>query len=242
MGYHGKPDWGLQVKKTVYSMDDLSELAVRLGSISQFDRRGDIVFMDSFENGLNKWLTFQSGTDAGIKLSTYVTTSGGYSVKLIGGKTSAYYASITNYLPYPSLSKYGFEVHFSLPVAIDKIYFEFYKYTKTQGFEGIISYDDTNNKLQYEDSTGVFQDIETSFTLVKSNVLFHVIKLVIDLENNKYHRLIVNETTYDLSAYDIRAIDPGLGKNIATSITLYSNSGDNDYAYIDNIIVTQNEP
>jgi len=63
---HGTPDWGVTAsKKTIYSLHDMGELAVRLGSIVSFDRRGDVIFSDSFQNGLGK--VYASGVGAGFE-------------------------------------------------------------------------------------------------------------------------------------------------------------------------------
>ena len=53
---HGAPDWfGTTPQGMVHRVADLAELAARLGSPDVFDRRGNVLFMDSFENGQNNW-------------------------------------------------------------------------------------------------------------------------------------------------------------------------------------------
>jgi len=53
---HGTPDWGVTAgARTVYQMTDLGELAVRLGSIVTHDRRGDVIFLEDFEEGMGRW-------------------------------------------------------------------------------------------------------------------------------------------------------------------------------------------
>ncbi|GAI79944.1 unnamed protein product, partial [marine sediment metagenome] len=71
--------------------------------------------------------------------------------------------------------------------------------------------------------------------------LFHVFKLVIDFENNKYVRLIINNTTYDLSSYNLY-VDDAVGEKYANAlISLRSRKDYNDVMYVDNVIFTQNE-
>ncbi|GAI10548.1 unnamed protein product, partial [marine sediment metagenome] len=193
MSYHGKPDWGLQLKKTVYTFDDLSELAVRLGSEVFFDRRGDVVFMDSFKDGLGKWHAVGEGDGNKQEITAAVVRTGGYSVKLTGGSSDPWNSLINASFPYPVLSKWGFEVHFYIDTPIDKIEFSLTKCEEGTGQIGKIKYDYANEKLQYQAGEDDYQNIETSFKLYRYRYLFNVIKLVLDLENNKYHRLIVNE-------------------------------------------------
>ncbi|GAH29279.1 unnamed protein product, partial [marine sediment metagenome] len=129
MGIHGKPDWGLQLKKTVYTFDDLSELAVRLGSISQFDRRGDVIFQDSFEYGLGKWLLCGDKTGDEQILISKRSRSGGYCVKLTGGSEGSLYSAMYIHLAYPVLSKLGMECHFALEDDVDYLLFEMRLFT-----------------------------------------------------------------------------------------------------------------
>ena len=242
MAPHGKSDWGLQLKTTVYTLDELSELAVRLGSIDFFDRRGDVLFLDDFSSGLSKWYAVGSGTGNKQLVTPEIARSGGYSIKLIGGKTTPWYSFMRTCFPYPVLSRIGYELHFCYTHLFDKLIFELKQDDADYSYEGAIQFDRTNNKLQYKDLNGDYQDIVTSFRLLDRANLFHVFKLVCNPETHKYHRLILNDTTYDLSAHDLYKHGSQGQKFYEVTILLYSRDGYNDFCYIDNIIVTQNEP
>lgn len=219
-----------------------AELAVRLGSEKFFDRRGDVFFIDGFENGLNKWTASGDGTGHAQEITAERVRSGGYSLKLTGGKTDPYESYIYTYFPYPILSKWGLEAHFCMPVDFDKLYFGIRKQTSTHKIHADILYDHTNQKLQYRDIDGVYQDLATSFTLLAYAELFQIIKLVADLENDKYHRLIINDVEYPVSTYDMYSEPDGGAGHIYIEILLISVPNQNDYIYLDNIILTQNEP
>lgn len=219
-----------------------AELAVRLGSEKFFDRRGDTYLIDNFESGVGKWDLAGAGTGNEQVLSADRARSGGYSIKLVGGSTSAYNARMYNYFPYPILSKWGFEVHFSIPQGFDYIVFEITLFTGTHSKLAKITYDRDNKTIQCLGSDGNDHDINTSFFFYESSYLFHVFKLVADLVDSKYVRLITNETTHDLSAYGMYSDTSDYSKHIRLGIFLYSRDGQNDSVYIDNIIVTQNEP
>lgn len=219
-----------------------AELAVRLGSEKFFDRRGDVFLIDNFKNGLAKWKLTGSGDGNSQILTADRARSGGYSVKLVGGLTTAYHARMCNYFPYPILSKWGFETHFLYGSAFNYMLFGIDKYTGTQLVTSAIKFDRLNSKLQYYDDEGEYQDI-ADFSIYEGDYLFNAVKVVLDLENNKYHRLIFNENTYPLSDYNMRITDPHYGRpRIEFYIQLYSRSGENDYIFVDNIIITQNEP
>ena len=60
---HGHPDYGGAAPlATVYTLQDLAELAARLGSIDVFDRRGNVLLLDDFESGIKKWLFGGTGS------------------------------------------------------------------------------------------------------------------------------------------------------------------------------------
>jgi len=53
---HGAPDDSNVLKiGEDYRLDDLSELAARLGSIVNYRRTGDVYFMEDFSYGLERW-------------------------------------------------------------------------------------------------------------------------------------------------------------------------------------------
>ena len=53
---HGARDFGIYApKETIVTIEDLGELAVRLGSPVNYDRKGDVVWVDGFEDGIDKW-------------------------------------------------------------------------------------------------------------------------------------------------------------------------------------------
>ncbi|GAH86831.1 unnamed protein product, partial [marine sediment metagenome] len=227
MGYHGKPDWGLQLKKTVYTFDDLSELAVRLGSEVFFDRRGDVYLIENFENGLAKWEIDGSGSGWDCVLTSEKASAGGYSVKLTGGKTSGYESSITKYFPYPVLSKWGFETHFGCGKDMDQIYFTLSLQTGTHQKAATILYDRLNKLLQYKDLEGIYRNIKTSYTIREYGHQFNVLKIVADLENLKYTRLIINEDVFDLSNYDLFSTSDTTDEYMWVRPEFFSKSGVN---------------
>ena len=72
--------------------------------------------------------------------------------------------------------------------------------------------------------------------------VFHTLKVVGDFVNNKYVRLLFDSTTYDVSAYDLSESANSTAANLDVII---KNTNATDFSqtnYIDNVIVTQNEP
>jgi len=227
--------------KTVATNEQGFMLIKQLPLVS-YDKRGDVVWYDSFENGVAKWSLGGGGAGNWQGLSFETANSGSCSLKLIGGSDGTLLSRAISYFPYLSLSRWGFEARFSIGPNMDKIYFILRHETGTNAKIASILYDRTNEKIQCQDSNGNYQDIATSFLLYENIYLFHVMKLVCNLETSKYDRLILNDVEYDLSSYDMYSFANVVTKHLEIQIYFYSRSGYNDYVYIDDVVVTQNEP
>jgi len=77
---------------TFYRLDDMAELAVRLGSPVQYLRSGNIVFCTTFEDGFNCGCEFGREHHGNCATCSHWTNRGGNSVEtvLVGGLYRAY--------------------------------------------------------------------------------------------------------------------------------------------------------
>lgn len=240
---HGQPDYGMySIASTIYKLADMGELAARLGSIVTHDRRGDVIWLDNFESNINKWLQTTVGVGASIALSAEAARNGGLSAKLITGNAINNYAQIAKAVPYPVLSNMGFEISFV--VHDDMSLYRMWQriYTGVLALTGSIQYSHALKTLYYLDSGNVYQVIAVGIDLEDDIHLFHTMKLVVDYVNGKYKRLILNEHTYDLSAYDIYSVASGFNRYMLIWFEGLTAVAANTPFYVDDAIITQNEP
>ncbi len=240
---HGTPDFGLTAgQKTVYQLTDLGELAARLGSLVTFDRRGDVVALEDFENGLPPWIISLVGAGSYGTLSMRYRDSGHCGVYLYVSAVAGSSAGIYRAYALPASSKIGVECKFSFGIGL--------QYLKlTGGFsDGTTSYA-TGLRWNHPATTLQVMKEDKSYVTVASGDrlafgldAFNTIKLVFDLETGKYVRAVLNGNTYlldDYSGYS-EAVDEN------ASATLYfgaENSGSlSTTACVDSVILTQNEP
>lgn len=219
-----------------------AELAVRLGSVVTFDRRGDVLFLDSFEDGLAGWEPSSYGEGGSAVQSSVRARTGAFSCLLTAGSDDYHCAAILRWIPYPCLSSFGFEFSFTYQNLFDYLYLEAYLYTGTFYYRFRIRYVPSEEKIQYEDLSGVFQDIATGVPLLSEEHLFNTMKLVVDFVEGKYKRLLLNNLSYDLTdipVYRLGGITPAY---LYFNIYLEGREDENDKAYIDDVIITQNEP
>lgn len=240
---HGAPDNYYVLKKSItYGLYDLGELAVRLGSPNLFDRLGDVMFMDSFENGLVKWLPEWSGTNGSIAIDTTTAKTGGFSCKLTTGKTTGYYARITAYMPYPYPSSFGFE--FSLAIESNIWYvtctIDFIK----DGifYRGKLYIDILNETLYYYNKDNVPTELKNAYIVYADSRNYNTLKLVIDTINLEYVRALTSNQLYNMKGLKLHSNTSPDKDHLEIELLARSISGFNGICYIDNVIITQNEP
>lgn len=221
-----------------------AELAARLGSINTFERRGNVMYMDNFEDSTLKWTKDVSISGSAVKSNAY-TYFGNYSMKLQTGVSSGGWADLTHNFILPTSSKFGIELAFSFD-SVDKI-------TMTLGcFDGVnmhiggLAYSARLNKLYYGyNILGAegWTEFQNSVDFVEDYGSFMLAKIVIDLNIDKFVRAIVNNVEYNLSAYNLITGSNAVAPRLMVDIGINNGSiTGNVISYFDNFILTQNEP
>lgn len=218
-----------------------AELAVRLGSIDTYDKRGNVLLMDAFDSPTLKWVVGTNGTGSAVAISTNAAVQGDSSCQLTSGSNGLRSASIIKYI-HPQISgKLGAEFSFTIFTNTETITLNFNHSDGTTDYIHVITYDKVNSKLKYTGSGGTF-DIATGYVLEDGFTTFHTMKLVIDSSTKKPVRLLVNEQSFDLTGYAPSTQGAGSDAWLSMSITHISAVGVVNSIYIDNVIITQNEP
>ncbi|OGN97553.1 MAG: hypothetical protein A2Y89_06720 [Chloroflexi bacterium RBG_13_51_18] len=242
---HGQPDYGMySLAKTIYHMTDMGELAARLGSICTFDRRGDVVFLDDFESGLGSWQKIAGGTGSDAVISADNARNGFLSCKMTTGSDGTKLIRLARYLPLPVYSAFG--VEFS--VAISPFAITGYLTGDILVYDGVnvnkfmIKYDLADQNLYMYDSAGAWVDMAMPYELQRYTYLFHTIKLVGDFSTDRWKRVIVDNFTVDLSGYAVYTAASAGNPMMEVNIILHTDDDANRYVYLDDFIITQNEP
>ncbi|KKM85339.1 hypothetical protein LCGC14_1290060 [marine sediment metagenome] len=243
MGQRGTPDYGQYAPATTIArLADLGELAVRLGSIVSFDRRGEVVWMDDFEDGIIKWKTSAAGAGAAVTSDTVKSRNGAKSAKLVAGSDGGKQATLYHYQPFPVSSRYGVEFSFAFETSPKHIGLRLDLYDGANHYFGDIVYRPPLTRLDYEDSNADYQALTTTLDLLSDSIMFHTLKLVADWSTKKYVRLLLDNNSYDLSGIDLySAADAVTLPQVRVRVLLAGTSG-NPVLYVDDVIITQNEP
>lgn len=240
---HGTPDWwGVERTTTVHLMQDAAELAARLQSEVAYDRRGRVVMIEDFENGYKTWTVAKSGTGADAHITATTSFSGAYSLEIIGGSDGGKYTRVYRWVPTYVLGPIGLSVVFAHSLHVDRFEMHLWVRTGPMLYQGGWRFDHTNLNIDYLDSAGVWQTVDNNKDLVTGPKHWHALKVVLDSSTGKYIRGLVNEDQHDLSTYALRSWAAAEPTYIIAEFYAYSEAGFNADAYIDDVILTVDEP
>jgi hypothetical protein len=239
---HGNRDYFNSMPlSTMYSMIDAAELAARLGSIDNFDRRGNVLWLTGFEEGIAEWKAGGKGTGYSVSVSTDRAYSGGYSCKLVPGSTTTYEASISRYQYLPPSTRIGFEYAFLPSTHLSYIYSRIFFYKNGYLHDCRIRYDNVNKNIDYWTGNNTYTPLVTNVDLTLNNPWWSIFKWVYDLDKGEYVRLIWNHTEQDMKGLTPVITPSPTRNNMYYDIGIVQSDGGQGPTYIDNVILTINE-
>lgn len=240
---HGTPDWAVTSgARTVFQLTDLAEHAVRLGSIDSYERAGDVLALEDFENGLGGVEALYFAEDARVELTTAVRRSGLFGVRMVGAADGLSASSITKAVPFAGRSNFGVEVSFYLGGGIGYLYWILSLLDGANESAYQVRWDDLNERLEYYNEIYGWTAFATGVDLAEGAALFHTAKLVLASEETEYLRFRLDDTTYSLAGVAAAQVANPALPLLAASVWLYGRAGANNSVVVDDLIITQNEP
>jgi len=241
----GQRDYGIYApEQYLAGMSDMAELAVRLGSIVIFDRRGKVIDLDDFESPVLKWSKWLDAlaVSADAILDSNYPKSGSQCLKMTVAPAPDDWVYVTRgFIPLKS-KRIGIEIAFSLPSTNTYFNFGLYYQEPTTQFAGVIRVDFNAKILYYMNRTGVLTWIADVDTFVSLKFIQYPIKLVIDQTTHKYVKLILGLTEYDLSTYDLWEPGGAGDPQMYAEAHLIYRAGAISHLYLDDYIMTIDEP
>lgn len=191
-----------------------AELAARLvGAPVSFDRRGDIIHTQSFENGFQPWLTSAGGSDS-VSLYPDLFLQGGYSAKLYTAASGASYAQLFALLPTPPAGKgMGLAAWFAFDAQPESMWLKAEYRDSTTAYRAWVFLNESDSKIYIKDENGDDQEVGTWIPSASGLYYWHYMKVAFDQSTSKYIRFIVDGQSIDLSSYstyDVATSAPGL--------------------------------
>jgi len=240
---HGLPDWGLRgPKATTYGLDDLGEAVARLGSPVVWDRRGDVIVIESFEGSGGTWDPAPYGFGASIHRTCGGAHTGAYGVELQAGSDGEHSAQVSLVNPAVVQGPSGFEAWFGVAADTEAIRLFVYYYTGTQQYRSALYYGHVTGNLFVATTGGVWQQIASGLALHERYEPRHVAKLVVDFSTGYYARVILDDVTYLVHDIPIHIFGDPTNAQVIGVVSHVGVVGKNPKVAVDDLILTQNEP
>jgi len=234
-GLDAEDQWG-SVLKT-----GNSELAARLGSPVAWDWRGNVLYAQDFGRGYGPVISQTSGTGGAIALGVEYPGESGYALKLTAGSTASHYARIQLSTGANPATRVGAAFRFTISTNTEYIQIQL---VRQKGAESPWAYgriDVANEQLQVYASPGGWTDVQ-AVDVNLSAFCYGWLKLVIDQESGKYERILYNDVEVDVSAYSYPTTTTSVVGALFAEFQNTGRSGNNDVVYLDQVILTVNEP
>lgn len=220
----------------------LSELAIRLGYPGVFERTGNVLHYDTFEYGLSTWSLVGDVSSHVPRLSCKGLLQSPYALKLPMAIATAAYSTARKRIAYPYITTYGLEISFLPMEAFGLLYFGATIYTGEYAYYCYMQYRDDESKLYIMNYQGVFVEVATYNIDAHFNPIWHPVKLVVDLVNERYARVMVDGLDLGLSTYPLYKSASAESAYILLYISNTESGGIRGTMHIDNFILTINEP
>lgn len=239
----GAPDYSnVRAGGPFHRVDDMGELATRLGSPVNFDRRGLVYFIDDFESGVANWAELLSGDGRSFCASSQHSRNGAFSLSIVPGITPPYKHNIIRKLAYPPTERLGFEIAFTVSSETNFVFFYVYIYDGTELHQVGVRYTHSTGQLLYHNHAGGWGLLASDVELIADDTLFHVLKFVVSIEDDEYVRIMLDGDSWNDLEYPLDVDEDPTRPSIEIRLWVYATDNSQPAHYFDSLILTQNEP
>lgn len=220
----------------------LSELASRLNSKHHFDNRGRLIWSDGAEEAVLQWNLLLVGAGA-VSRSTVAVWRGAASALLSTPAVGPTGAGIWKRFYNPQTGRYGAEIAWSSALTAPN-----YLDLSIVVRDGVNRYTATlrlairGGLVQYNNAAGGWTNIPIPLCYIQDLHYWHKMKLVIDVDNLEYVRVLVDGYEYDMTGIPFHTV---LDASCACLVCQCYMPGDGANVlnvYLDDFIYTHLEP
>ena len=238
----GHPDWQIDPEAIYHWMQDDAELAARMNSPYVFGREGKVIFMDDEGADIAQWDVTLSGSGAAAANDTTRMYAGSQSIKLTPGSTLNKFVKLAKDFPYISENLVGVSGVFVFTDTDNWLKIEIAKQHEGTAISYIVKFD-KDDKV-YVSSGGSYEEVIDPSTILYDDSLFYwqYFRVTIDLDDSEYERVQLNDEAislvkvFDSSSFMTRP------DALRLFITGYDDGGTNAPIYLDNLVVTVDDP
>lgn len=220
----------------------LAELAIRLGYPGVFERTGNVLHYDTFEYGISGWSVNGDVGSHVPRLSCRGLLQSPFALKLPMEIATSSWSTAVKRIAYPYITSIGFELSFLPMEAFGMLYCGIRIYDGTYQYNCYFQYKDTDSKWYIMNSIGLFTEVATYDIDAHFNPIWHPVKLVVDIPNQRYGRLMVDNLDVSLITHTIYRPASAERPYMYIYVSNWEDSGVRGTIHVDNLIVTINEP
>lgn len=239
----GNWDWGVNPEGVTTAPEiSSSELAVRLGAINRLDRLGEVILADSFEDGLVHYSITTSGVGSKVILWAGIGRSGAYAIQVTTSSTNNQESGIIASVPLIELSRSGFEISGTLTATASYLVIYLTMYTGSIKYDARLRYRIDTHNLEIWVSPGTWLAVGTATITLFGGSRFTSLKVVGDPITGTYVRAVLNGLRVDISTNLLISSASTVAPSITVQAYLATLSSGQIVTYLDDAIITQNEP
>lgn len=245
VGYGGRdyPDFGISDTVLTKSIiTDMGELAARLGAPNVFDRMGNIVWSEQFEYGLGSWQLGSTGGGLDPVLVAHPYLYKPYALKFASeaGSTGGSITQINLHLPYESALGIEFAFNPNFRATTLELYINVYTGAKYYAFGA--EFQLKNGIIRLYKQGGGYNNVYSNPLGYTRSDNYHVVKLVMDLANGLYKRLMFGNLDIDVTGKTLHVGTSGTRPSMTLLFRLESAADYDEVLFLDNVIITLDEP
>ena len=242
MSPRGAPDYSnVRAYGPLTRLDDMSEIAARLGSPVTFHRGGSVIHLNTFEKGMPGWIEWPGETGSAFSSSAEQARSAPFSMKLTPGTNSPYRVRVYKDFAYPHPGNIAVEFSFTVDYRTDNVEMELLIHDPVDFHVAAIQYNHAANTLYYLKSTGFYEVLQEDIQLSHLPNVFHTLKLVVDFEKGTYKHVWLDAYSYMNLDYPTQSFENADPPFLRVMLKNYAIDDSQPYIFVDDVIVTQNE-
>jgi hypothetical protein len=238
---HGRPDWyNIAPLIQIHASEDVNELAARLNPVNVYDRRGNVVMIDSFAEGIAKGSYDVYGA-ASLSWSIEASRTEGMCLKVndLSNDADGFRIRYTQGLQYASTM--AIEASWCTSLSRPLVELSMGYYALAGIYLPKIRYNHYTNAIDYWGTDSNWHNIATVPALNAGTGTWHFIKMVVDWENGEYLRVLINHENYSLAGIPIYFIATPSNHYVYSEFYCEGYGAVATDLYIDSIIITINE-
>lgn len=238
----GHPDWNIQTGALSGAAVDLAEHAGRTGYPDVFEGLGKVILYEFFGTDLGGWEALGSGTGNAAEIVTDRYYWKPASLRLTPGSDGNFNVSVRRDYPLINTRTMGFATLMTFLTGDPQLTLSLSVRDNGTLYDFQVRIDPSTGVIQILDDTATLQTIATVGDMGSSNRSWIYFKWTVDLENRRYRAIQVNDQRFDASDHVPRELPTGAQDHIETVMFLVDDTGGQDTAHFDFVVVTVDEP